>query len=139
MVSAWDSLHSATLELVRSTPIKQRLICCLPSPPLLVDGRSTAERKCATSFAQVDASLARRAAPSRRGCRGRLGAQDVEPGSRRLRGAHRRDLRHDVREPTAGAARQPRAVVQLTKRGLRTAEFDVTGLIASELTEFSRA
>lgn len=26
MVSAWDSLHSATLELVRSTPIKQRLI-----------------------------------------------------------------------------------------------------------------
>ena len=27
MVSAWDSLHSATLELVRSTPIKQRLIC----------------------------------------------------------------------------------------------------------------
>jgi hypothetical protein len=27
MISAWDSLHSATLELVRSTPIKQRLIC----------------------------------------------------------------------------------------------------------------
>ena len=26
MISAWDSLHSATLELVRSTPIKQRLI-----------------------------------------------------------------------------------------------------------------
>ncbi|MGD0491698.1 MAG: hypothetical protein ABSC32_09140 [Steroidobacteraceae bacterium] len=26
MVSAWESLHSATLELVRSTPIKQRLI-----------------------------------------------------------------------------------------------------------------
>ena len=26
MVSAWDSLHSATLEIVRSTPIKQRLI-----------------------------------------------------------------------------------------------------------------
>jgi hypothetical protein len=27
MISAWDNLHSATLELVRSTPIKQRLIC----------------------------------------------------------------------------------------------------------------
>jgi hypothetical protein len=27
MTSAWDSLHSAILELVRSTPIKQRLIC----------------------------------------------------------------------------------------------------------------
>jgi hypothetical protein len=26
MTSAWDNLHSATLELVRSTPIKQRLI-----------------------------------------------------------------------------------------------------------------
>jgi len=26
MISAWDNLHSATLELVRSTPIKQRLI-----------------------------------------------------------------------------------------------------------------
>ena len=27
MISAWDSFHCATLELVRSTPIKQRLIC----------------------------------------------------------------------------------------------------------------
>jgi hypothetical protein len=27
MISAWDTLHSALLELVRSTPIKQRLIC----------------------------------------------------------------------------------------------------------------
>ena len=27
MINAWDSFHHATLELVRSTPIKQRLIC----------------------------------------------------------------------------------------------------------------
>src|SRR5271154_1257928 len=27
MTSAWENLHLATLELVRSTPIKQRLIC----------------------------------------------------------------------------------------------------------------
>jgi hypothetical protein len=27
MTSAWDCFHFATLELVRSTPIKQRLIC----------------------------------------------------------------------------------------------------------------
>jgi hypothetical protein len=27
MISAWESLHFATLELVRSSPIKQRLIC----------------------------------------------------------------------------------------------------------------
>jgi hypothetical protein len=26
MIDAWESLHSATLELVRSTPIKQRLV-----------------------------------------------------------------------------------------------------------------
>jgi hypothetical protein len=26
MIDTWDSLHSATLELVRSTPIKQRLV-----------------------------------------------------------------------------------------------------------------
>src|SRR5665811_394893 len=27
MISAWECFHSATLELVRSNPIKQRLIC----------------------------------------------------------------------------------------------------------------
>jgi hypothetical protein len=27
MISAWESLHFATQELVRSTPIKQRLVC----------------------------------------------------------------------------------------------------------------
>jgi hypothetical protein len=27
MISAWDCFHLATLELVRSSPIKQRLIC----------------------------------------------------------------------------------------------------------------
>jgi hypothetical protein len=27
MISAWECFHSATLELVRSTPIKQRLMC----------------------------------------------------------------------------------------------------------------
>jgi hypothetical protein len=41
MTSAWESLHFATLELVRSTPIKQRLInayrrhlCSLPEDQL---------------------------------------------------------------------------------------------------------
>ncbi len=27
MISVWESFHFATLELVRSTPIKQRLVC----------------------------------------------------------------------------------------------------------------
>src|SRR5882757_10588994 len=30
MISAWESLHFATLELVRSTPIKHRLVCSCP-------------------------------------------------------------------------------------------------------------
>jgi hypothetical protein len=37
MISAWECFHCATLELVRSSPIKQRLINayrrCLSSPP----------------------------------------------------------------------------------------------------------
>src|SRR5271163_3248978 len=48
MISAWECLHSATLELVRSTPIKQRLICAyrrhlasLPEDQLPGDVRET--------------------------------------------------------------------------------------------------
>ena len=51
MISAWDNLHSATLELVRSTPIKQRLIsvyrrylCTLAAEQLPSEVRDT----CAT-------------------------------------------------------------------------------------------
>ena len=46
MISAWESLHFATLELVRSTPIKQRLInayrkhlCSLPDDNTLKEER----------------------------------------------------------------------------------------------------
>jgi len=52
MSSAWECLHFATLELVRSTPIKQRLICAyrrhLASLPL--DALPCEVRE---SFAQV--------------------------------------------------------------------------------------
>jgi hypothetical protein len=48
MVSAWECFHYATLELVRSTPIKQRLICAyrrhlaaLPEDQLPGDVRET--------------------------------------------------------------------------------------------------
>ena len=57
MVSAWNSLHSATLELVRSTPIKQRLIAAyrrhlssIQEDHLPLEARG--------SFAQVMRSLA---------------------------------------------------------------------------------
>jgi hypothetical protein len=56
MISAWDCFHFATLELVRSTPIKQRLICAyrrhlalLPEDQLPGDVRE--------SFGQVMRSL----------------------------------------------------------------------------------
>jgi hypothetical protein len=48
MISAWECFHFATLELVRSTPIKQRLICAyrrhlasLPEDQLPDDVRET--------------------------------------------------------------------------------------------------
>jgi hypothetical protein len=48
MISAWESLHFATQELVRSTPIKQRLVCAyrrhladLPADQLPVEVRET--------------------------------------------------------------------------------------------------
>jgi hypothetical protein len=56
MISAWECFHSATLELVRSTPIKQRLIAAyrrhlalLPEEQLPLDARA--------SFGQVMRSL----------------------------------------------------------------------------------
>jgi hypothetical protein len=52
MISAWDSLHSAILELVRSTPIKQRLICVYRRylSPLMVEQLPSEARG---TFAQV--------------------------------------------------------------------------------------
>ena len=51
MISAWECLHSATLELVRSTPIKQRLVCAyrrhlssLPEDQVPTEIRGTLER-----------------------------------------------------------------------------------------------
>jgi hypothetical protein len=56
MISAWESFHFATLELVRSTPIKQRLICAyrrylasLQADEIPAEGRE--------SFSQVMRSL----------------------------------------------------------------------------------
>ena len=51
MISAWECLHCATLELVRSTPIKQRLVCAyrrhlssLPEDQLPSEIRATFEQ-----------------------------------------------------------------------------------------------
>jgi len=56
MISAWECFHFATLELVRSTPIKQRLVCAyrrhlaaLPESEIPIEVRE--------SFGQVMRSL----------------------------------------------------------------------------------
>src|SRR5271167_1000483 len=56
MISAWECLHCATLELVRSTPIKQRLVCAYRRHlSSLAEDQVPAEIR--ASFAQVMRSL----------------------------------------------------------------------------------
>ena len=56
MVNAWESLHCATLELVRSTAIKQRLIAAARHLTPLVEEQLPSETR--GSFAQLMRSLA---------------------------------------------------------------------------------
>ena len=61
MISAWENLHFATLELVRSTPIKQRLIAAYRRHLTPCRGRAICRAEVRGSFAQVMRS-------SRRSC-----------------------------------------------------------------------
>jgi hypothetical protein len=56
MISAWECFHFATLELVRSSPIKQRLVCAYRRhlAPLQEDDIPSEVREC---YAQVMRSL----------------------------------------------------------------------------------
>jgi hypothetical protein len=56
MVNAWENLHCATLELVRSTPIKQRLITAARHLTPLVEDQLPSETR--GSFAQLMRALA---------------------------------------------------------------------------------
>lgn len=56
MISAWESLHFATLELVRSTPIKQRLVACY-RPHLVAISPEQLPGEVRDSFSQVMTSL----------------------------------------------------------------------------------
>ena len=56
MVSAWNSLHSAILELVRSTPMKQRLICAYRRHLTLIQ-EDHLPMEARGSFAQLMGSL----------------------------------------------------------------------------------
>jgi hypothetical protein len=56
MISAWESLHFATLELVRSTPIKQRLVAAYRRHLIAISAEQL-PGEVRESFAQVMDSL----------------------------------------------------------------------------------
>lgn len=56
MISAWESLHFATLELVRSTPIKQRLVASYRRHLMAISAEQL-PGEVRESFAQVMDSL----------------------------------------------------------------------------------
>ena len=56
MISAWESLHFATLELVRSTPIKQRLVASYRRHLVAISAEQL-PGEVRESFAQVMESL----------------------------------------------------------------------------------
>jgi hypothetical protein len=131
MVSAWDSLHSATLELVRSAPIKQRLIAAYRRHLARIqEEQLPAEAR--GSFARVMQSLAG-VAPLR-------GEDAVTASVRKMSNQEADDCAALVVEifgllprtsDAAPAQRQPAAVVQLRSVDCNPAEFDVNSLIAT--------
>jgi hypothetical protein len=127
MVSAWDSLHSATLELVRSTPIKQRLIGAYRRHLSSIhEDQLPAEAR--NSFAQVMRSLA--GVPPLRG-------EDAVTASVRKMSTQEADdcaaLVVEIfgmlsRGADGGNQRQSAAVVQLRSVDCAPAEFDLPAL-----------
>ncbi len=58
MINAWENLHCATLELVRSTPIKQRLIAAYRHlTPIAEDQLPTESRSAFTQMMQTFAGV----------------------------------------------------------------------------------
>jgi hypothetical protein len=134
MTSAWESLHFATLELVRSTPIKQRLIsayrrhlCSLPEDQL-----PDAVRE---SFGQVMKSL--------HGVQPQKGEDAVAASVRKMSTQEADDCAAHIVEifgitcrELLNAARVSAEVVQLHvdrehQPERNTADFDVPALIAN--------
>lgn len=131
MISAWDSLHSATLELVRSAPIKQRLIAAYRRHLSLIhEEHLPAEAR--GSFAQVMRALAD--VPPLRG-------EDAVTASVRKMSNQEADdcaalvvelLGMVSRTADAGTTQRPTAaVIQLRSVDCEPAGFDVDSLIAA--------
>ncbi len=131
MVSAWDSLHSATLELVRSTPIKQRLIAAYRRHlSAILEDQLPAEAR--GSFGKLMRSLAG-VAPLR-------GEDAVTASVRKMSNQEADDCAALIVEifgllprssDLASAQRPSAAVMQLRSVDCAPAEFSVNSLIAT--------
>jgi hypothetical protein len=128
MISAWESFHFATLELVRSTPIKQRLVCAyrrhlssLPEDQLPGEVRE--------SFGQVMRIL--------RGVQPLRGEDAVAASVRKMSNQEADECAALIVEifglmcRTHVTAARPNTVVQLHSVERASDEYDVPALIAS--------
>ena len=130
MVGAWNSLHSATLELVRSTPIKQRLIAAYRRHLSSIhEDQLPAEAR--GSFAQLMRAFA--------GVEPLRGEDAVTASVRKMSIQDAEDCAAMVvelfgmlsRSIDTATQRQPAPVVQLRSIESAAAEFDVAPLIAA--------
>ena len=129
MVRAWESLHFATLELVRSAPIKQRLISAYRRHLVSHTDRSTARRN-SRILPAPDEFIARRAATR--------GEDAVAASVRKMSNQEADECASLIVEifglmcrPQLAPARSGGAVVQLHSVESPAADFEVAGLIAS--------
>jgi hypothetical protein len=129
MISAWDSLHFATLELVRSTPIKQRLISAYRRHLIsLAEDQLPSEVR--ASFSRVVRSLV--------GVQPLPGEDAVVASVRKMSNQEADDCAALIVEifglisrTESGAVRQTAAVVQLRSVDCGPSEFDVPVLTAA--------
>jgi hypothetical protein len=129
MVSAWDNLHSATLELVRSAPIKQRLISAYRRHlSTLAEDQLPSEVR--GPFSRVMRSLA--------GVQPLRGEDAVAASVRKMSNQEADDCASLIVEifgilsrSDAGAQRPTAAVVQLRSVDVAPEEFDVPTLTAA--------
>jgi hypothetical protein len=129
MISAWDSLHFATLELVRSTPIKQRLISAYRRHLIsLAEDQLPSEVR--ASFSRVVRSLV--------GVQPLPGEDAVVASVRKMSNQEADDCAALIVEifglisrADSGAVRQTAAVVQLRSVDCGPSEFDVPVLTAA--------
>ena len=127
MISAWDCFHLATLELVRSSPIKQRLVCAsrrhlatVPEDQLPSEVRE--------SFGQVLRVL--------RGVQPLPGEDAVAASVRKMSNQEADECASMIVEIFGlmsrfnVAANRPSTVVQLHSVDLAPADFEIPALIA---------